>query len=128
MHLVPAQRAHLRTIDEHRACEAIEGIGDPARLAVWSRRFAVLGDPSRLALLLGIHRAGPICVSDLVVATGLQDSTVSQALRLLRAHGLVSAERDGRVIRYRLADDSVHELLHHVSPPVRDHGHSPNHC
>jgi ArsR family transcriptional regulator, lead/cadmium/zinc/bismuth-responsive transcriptional repressor len=42
-------------------------------------------------------------VTDLAVATGFNDATVSQALRLLRAHGVVAA-RDGRTMRYRFAD------------------------
>jgi ArsR family transcriptional regulator, lead/cadmium/zinc/bismuth-responsive transcriptional repressor len=36
---------------------------------------------------------------------------VSQTLRYLRAAGVVTAERDGRVIRYQLADGPVAALL-----------------
>ncbi len=50
-------------------------------------------------------------MSDLALAAGLKDSTTSQALRLLRAQNLVSAHRDGRVVRYRLADPVVTDLL-----------------
>ncbi|WP_460446674.1 ArsR/SmtB family transcription factor [Angustibacter aerolatus] len=82
----------------------------------WARRFAVLGDPTRLALLLCIHHAPGIRVSDLATATGRGESTVSQALRLLRAAGLVRDRRDGRTVRYELADDVLHELLHVVQP------------
>ncbi|HSK59365.1 MAG TPA: metalloregulator ArsR/SmtB family transcription factor [Actinomycetospora sp.] len=81
----------------------------------WVTRFALLADPTRLTLLLCIHTAGEICVSDLAVAAGLKDTTTSQALRLLRAQGLVATRRDGRVVRYRLADETVHALLHQVA-------------
>jgi DNA-binding transcriptional ArsR family regulator len=81
----------------------------------WVTRFALLADPTRLTLLLCIHRVGEICVTDLALAAGLKDTTTSQALRLLRAQGLVEARRDGRVVRYSLADDTVHELLHQVT-------------
>jgi DNA-binding transcriptional ArsR family regulator len=115
MHLVPATRANQRIIDDNRVCAAIEAVGDQAEVATWARRFALLADPSRLVLLLCIERAGPISVSDLAVAAGLNDTTVSQALRLLRANELVTAERTGRVIRYRLAEDPlVAELLARV--------------
>ncbi|WP_133829099.1 ArsR/SmtB family transcription factor [Actinomycetospora succinea] len=80
----------------------------------WVTRFALLADPTRLTLLLCIHAAGEICVSDLAVAAGLKDTTTSQALRLLRAQGLVATQRAGRVVRYRLADETVHALLHEV--------------
>jgi ArsR family transcriptional regulator, lead/cadmium/zinc/bismuth-responsive transcriptional repressor len=71
----------------------------------------VLADPTRLALLTCISAAGPISVSDLVAATGLNDTTVSQALRHLRATQIVSTQRDGRVIRYQMADGPVLALL-----------------
>jgi ArsR family transcriptional regulator, lead/cadmium/zinc/bismuth-responsive transcriptional repressor len=77
--------------------------------------FALLGDPSRLALLVSIHRAGPICVSDLAAATGLKEATVSQALRLLRSRGAVVADRDGRLVRYALADENLVALVERVA-------------
>ena len=48
---------------------------------------------------------------DTVLNLGLNDTTVAQALRYLRASEVVSAERDGRVIRYRLADGLIAALL-----------------
>jgi DNA-binding transcriptional ArsR family regulator len=116
MHLVPPDRADRRIIDDERVCQAITGIGDHDHLAAWGQQFAILGDPSRLALLLAIHHAGPISVSDLAVAADMNDTAVSQALRFLRARGTVAAERDGRIIRYRLANDDIGELLDRVTP------------
>lgn len=95
---------------------AVEGLGDPENVRRWAERFAVLADPSRLSLLVCIHYAREICVSDLAAATGMRDSTVSQALRLLRANGLVVAQRQGRQMYYRLADETTHELIHQVRP------------
>ena len=95
---------------------ALDGLGDRDVVREWAERFSVLADPSRLTLLGCIHYAREICVSDLAVAAGMTDTAVSQALRLLRAHGLVTAQRTGRIVRYRLADATVHELIHHVRP------------
>jgi DNA-binding transcriptional ArsR family regulator len=111
MHLVPEERAHRRTIDEHTVCDAIEGIGDAARVAEWSARFALLGEPGRLTLLLAVHHGGPIAVTDLAIATGISDTAVSQMLRLLRASGTVTPDKDGRVVRYRLTDARMGALL-----------------
>ena len=99
---------------DHRVCEAIAALPDASSMHAWVSRFALLADPTRLTLLLCIHAAGEICVSDLAAAAGLKDTTTSQALRLLRAQGLVSAHRTGRVVHYRLADDTVHALLHEI--------------
>lgn len=119
MHLVPAERAGRRTIDDERVCLAIDAIGDPTIVASRAKQFAVLGDPSRLTLLLAIHHAGPISVSDLAVAADMNDTTTSQALRLLKAAGIVTSERDGRIVRYRLASEQIAELLDRAYPTAR---------
>lgn len=115
MHLVPADRADRRTIDGHRVCDAIAAIGDAAHVRAWADRFSLLADPKRLALLLALHRTGPLAVSDLAIATGMNDPAVSQALRLLRAAGVVEGEREGRVVRYRVVDPAVCALLEHCA-------------
>ena len=84
-----------------------------------ARQFAVLADPTRLTLLTCIKAAGPISVSDLAAATGINDATVSQTLRHLRASQTVIAERDGRVVRYRLASTPIAELL--AAPSIVDY-------
>ncbi|MEU6660190.1 metalloregulator ArsR/SmtB family transcription factor [Streptomyces sp. NPDC046821] len=111
MHLVPAERAGRRTIDGHRVCDAIAAIGEPGHVRAWADRFSLLADARRLALLLALYRAGPLAVSDLAVATGMNDPAVSQALRLLRAAGVVEGEKEGRVVRYRVVDAATGELL-----------------
>jgi DNA-binding transcriptional ArsR family regulator len=116
VHLIPPERTHRRVIDGHRVCAAIEALGEPPTVATWAQRFALLGDPGRLSLMLCVWRAGPISVSDLAVATNMNDTAVSQALRLLRANGLVSADRDGRIIRYRLSEPSAADVLAQVAP------------
>ena len=62
-----------------------------------------------------IDRTGPLAVSDLAIATGMNDPAVSQALRLLRAAGVVAGEKEGRVVRYRVVDEAVRGLLKQVS-------------
>lgn len=114
-----AGEAERRAIDGPAVKAALTGLGDRDVVREWADRFAVLADPSRLTLLVCIHYAREICVSDLAMAAGMTDTAVSQALRLLRAHGLVTAHRTGRVVRYRLADATVHELIHHVRPHPR---------
>jgi len=108
---LPAERSGHRVIDGERVCQAIEALGSPADIQARARRFALLGDPTRLMLLTCIAAAGPISVSDLAAATGIHDTTVSQTLRYLRAAQVVNAERDGRVVRYRLAESPVAALL-----------------
>lgn len=82
--------------------------------AGWARRFDLLSDPHRLEILLGLHRAPGICVGDLATALGRSENAVSQALRVLREQGWVSATRVGRAMSYRLNDEVVHDLLHWI--------------
>jgi DNA-binding transcriptional ArsR family regulator len=111
VHLIPAGHSGHRVIDGERVCQAIEALGHGADIQARAKTFALLGDPTRLTLLTCIKAAGPISVSDLAAATGLNDTTVSQTLRYLRAAEVVYTERDGRVIRYRLAAGPVAKLL-----------------
>ena len=122
MHLVPADRAHRHTIDEHAVCDAIEGIGDVDAVNVWAQRYSLLSDPGRLCLLLALRAVPDISVSDLAIAAGMNDTAVSQALRLLRVAGVVAARKDGRVMRYRIIDAAVSALLPAAEPLTQTAG------
>jgi ArsR family transcriptional regulator, lead/cadmium/zinc/bismuth-responsive transcriptional repressor len=111
MQVLPAGRPGHRVIDPERVGLAVAALASPDEIHDRARDFAILGDPTRLTLLTCIKAAGPICVSDLTAATGINDTTVSQTLRYLRAARVVIAERDGRIIRYRLAPSPVAALL-----------------
>lgn len=72
-----------------------------------------LATPSRLLILSRLHQ-GPLSVSALAAAVSMEQSAVSQQLRLLRNLGLVEGERHGRQVEYRLFDDHVAELIEHA--------------
>lgn len=73
--------------------------------------FALLGEPGRLRLLTSLLEGGELCVCDLAAISGLSESAVSHALRLLRARRVVSVNRRGRMAYYRLDDAHVRMLL-----------------
>jgi DNA-binding transcriptional ArsR family regulator len=66
----------------------------------------VLASPRRLEIL---HRLaeGPREVGRLAAELGASQPNVSQHLAVMRTAGIVEAERDGREVRYRLADHDV---------------------
>jgi DNA-binding transcriptional ArsR family regulator len=97
----------------------VAAVAHPEHVNQWAERFAVLGDPSRLRLLLLIHRRGPISVSALSDASGLKPTTVSHALRLLRIAGMVDTTRDGHSRLYRLVDPITAGLLGSVEDAGR---------
>jgi DNA-binding transcriptional ArsR family regulator len=65
-----------------------------------------LASPRRLEILHVLAR-GPIEVGRLAETIGATQPNVSQHLAVLRIAGVVEAERDGREVRYRLADPDV---------------------
>lgn len=90
---------------------AAEHAPDPDELSRVSAVFKLLGDPTRTRLLYALLEAGELCVCDLAAATATPETTVSQALRLLRASGVVAGRRAGRNVYYRLSDAHVRLLL-----------------
>jgi ArsR family transcriptional regulator len=65
-----------------------------------------LASPRRVEILHALA-AGPTEVGRLAESLGASQPNVSQHLAVLRSAGLVEAERDGREVRYRLADPDV---------------------
>lgn len=79
-------------------------------LALNAKLFRGFGDPSRLGIIEAL-RGGRLTVSEIMSATDLTQSNVSNHLGCLRDCGLVIAERDGRYVIYRLSDDRVGDIL-----------------
>lgn len=69
-----------------------------------------LATPSRVRILSRLG-AGACSVGQLARDVGMEQSAVSQQLRVLRHLGLVVGARDGRNVIYALYDDHVRALL-----------------
>jgi ArsR family transcriptional regulator, lead/cadmium/zinc/bismuth-responsive transcriptional repressor len=89
----------------------VDASPDPDQLTRGAALFKLLGDPTRVRLLYALLEAGELCVCDLAASTGTAETTVSQSLRMLRASGVVTGRRQGRLVYYRLADAHVRMLL-----------------
>jgi DNA-binding transcriptional ArsR family regulator len=81
---------------------------ESARLV--AETMQALSTPSRVQILSRL-RAGPCSVGELTRSVEMEQSAVSQQLRVLRQLGLVVGERQGRNIIYALHDDHVGVLL-----------------
>ncbi|OBH56642.1 transcriptional regulator [Mycobacterium sp. E2479] len=80
-----------------------------------------LAAPVRIAIVLQL-RESHRCVHELVDALGVPQPLVSQHLKILKAAGVVTGERSGREVLYRLAD---HHLAHIVVDAVAHAGEEP---
>jgi len=66
----------------------------------------VLANPRRLEIV-HVLAEGPAEVHALAQRLGVSQPNVSQHLAVMRAAGVVDATREGREVRYRLADPNV---------------------
>ncbi|MGH8085869.1 MAG: ArsR/SmtB family transcription factor [Lysobacter sp.] len=88
-------------------------------ISILAETFRLLGDPSRLKILLQCIR-GPVSVGDLAEGVDLSQSLVSHHLRLLRAARLVRGERHGKHIFYEIADHHVSQILHDMAVHIAE--------
>ncbi len=75
-----------------------------------TRLGVALADPVRQAVLMRLA-AGAAYPTELAAVTGSSASNLSNHLACLRGCGLVSTEREGRRIRYELADPALGTAL-----------------
>jgi ArsR family transcriptional regulator, arsenate/arsenite/antimonite-responsive transcriptional repressor len=71
----------------------------------------MLGDQSRLKILLALARKGEMHVSGLCQFLGNSQSAMSHHLSLLRSRRLVSCRREGKNIYYCVDSAVVRQLL-----------------
>lgn len=75
-----------------------------------ARFFGLLSDPSRVKLLSALA-ISPLCVTDLSDILNMNQTTVSHQLRLLRDLDIVSCERHGKMLKYKIANPKINEIL-----------------
>lgn len=75
-----------------------------------ARFFALLADPSRVKLLSALT-ISPLCVTDLAAILNMNQTTVSHQLRLLRDLDVVICERQGKILKYKIANPKINEIL-----------------
>lgn len=100
-------------IDAERVAHAaarIPAVDDLARL---TSLLSLMADPVRLRILYALDVSDELCVGDLALALGANEDQVTYALRLLRTAGLVHANKQGRIVFNRLADDFPDALRQH---------------
>ena len=101
---------NVRLVDPERVAAVNARMPSEADVVDTADVFGLLGDPRRLKLLVALLE-GELCVCDLAAVSGMSESATSHALRLLRAHRVVSVRRDGRMAYYRLDDGHVRMLV-----------------
>ena len=72
--------------------------------------FSVFADYTRVKILSALA-ISELCVTDLSRILAINQTTVSHQLRYLKSAGIVKNYRQGKIIFYSLADDSINDVL-----------------
>lgn len=96
-----------------------EPLGETAAAGL-AQVFKALGDPVRLRLvsLVGAHQGGEVCVCDLTTAFDLSQPTISHHLKVLREAGILTSERRGTWVYYRLLPAALERMAALLSVPA----------
>ena len=81
-----------------------------SQIAVIAETYRLLGDPTRLRVLLACLDA-PIAVGEIARTVNASPSLVSHHLRLLRAARLVRGTRRNKQVFYQAADEHIARML-----------------
>jgi ArsR family transcriptional regulator len=71
----------------------------------------VLGHPARLCIVQGLLKNEGCNVSFMQNCLNIPQSTVSQHLAKLKAAGIITGERNGLEIKYRVVNDDVIKIV-----------------
>jgi DNA-binding transcriptional ArsR family regulator len=99
-----ADSCDLLCLDLPKAEAARGRLPAAAVLDAWAAGAKALSDPTRLAVAVALAESGVACVCDLGWIVGRDEKLVSHHARALRAAGLASSTRDGKMVMYTLTD------------------------
>ncbi|QEC47537.1 helix-turn-helix transcriptional regulator [Baekduia soli] len=97
-------RCELLCLDLPKAEAIRAGLPAPGALTGPAARMRALADPTRLVIAVALAASDELCVCDLAWVTGKADNLVSHHVRALRAAGLASSRREGKMVLYALTE------------------------
>ncbi len=104
------EHMNMMLLDDLTAERISEDMPNCDALTALADYFDALSDTTRLKILSALS-ASPMCVTDLSTLTGLNQTTVSHQLRILRAARIVEFKRQGKVMFYSLAAGGFPEIM-----------------
>ncbi len=100
----------VQYVHHDRVQSALKALPDNETILRLTETFKVLGDPTRLKILLALAKE-ELCVCDCAALLGMTESAISHQLRLLKNLRLVEYTKKGRMVYFRLDDEHIEDLL-----------------
>jgi len=108
------------TVVNYEKVEAVKKeLPSTREIADLSETFKVLGDPTRLKIVLALAKE-ELCVCDLATLVNLSVSAISHQLRLLRNLRLVKYRKSGKMVYYLLDDDHIESIINQALIHIRE--------
>ena len=87
---------------------------------ITSEFFKSLAHPMRIRILEAL-RGGEVGVNDLSARLGVEQSTLSQQLSVLRKSNIVTGRKDGLNVYYSVSDPAIFRLLEEARQIFKGH-------
>lgn len=107
-------RCDLLCLDVEKAEAIRAALPTVPEVSAQAARLKALSDPTRMLVAAALAATDELCVCDLAWVTGRAENLISHHVRTLRAAGLATSRRDGKMVLYALTDPG-HELLRAVA-------------
>ncbi len=122
MERAEASACEPRYIDRERVEAVLCSLVERDQAEDVSNVFRVLSDPTRVAIVHALSLA-ELCNCDLASILGISESAVSHQMRELRLMKLVTADKRGRMVYYRLSDTHIRHIFEDTLRHVREGSH-----
>lgn len=97
-------------IDQATADTVLQQVPVDEEIQDLAEFLKVFGDPTRLRILYYL-REKALCVRDISLLSGMQQTAVSHQLKVLRQMRLVKYHKEGRMAVYSLNDAHIEQIL-----------------
>ena len=90
-----------------------------------ARRFALLGDPTRLRILHSLMERGELSVGEAAAVSGTSRFNASAHLNRLALGGLVLLRREGTTHYYRISDGNLRNVCDAMCDAMKERARAP---
>ena len=107
-------------IDQHKVNRVNNLLPTNRDIIELTETFKVLGDPTRLRIVLALSMEEELCVCDLATIINISVSAISHQLRLLKGMKIVTYRKEGKMVYYSLDDYHIENLINEATNHIKE--------